>query len=151
MGVIFEINNCTDPKWRAFKIIQVLRGKAMEYFDTLPVEVSKDGELLCKEMFSCFDENEPGLSLMSKLYQVAQKGGGSHRRICGMGKMYDGEEITFFGKSRGRIICSRVLSQKTQGKKRTSLAVFDKAPDSIGRAVDWGNNFEANVSWVGED
>ena len=35
--------------------------------------------------------------------------------------------------------------------KRTSLAVLDKAPDSIGKAVDWANNFEANVSWVGED
>ena len=42
------MNNCTDPKWRAFKIIEGLRGKAMEYFDTLPVEVGKDGELLCK-------------------------------------------------------------------------------------------------------
>ena len=29
--------------------------------------------------------------------------------------------------------------------KRTSLAVLDKAPDAIGRAVDW-----ANVSWVGK-
>ena len=47
-GVIFEMNNCTDPKWRAFKIIEGLRGKAMEYFDTLPVEVGKYGELLCK-------------------------------------------------------------------------------------------------------
>ena len=65
-GVIFEMNNCTDPKWRTFKIIDGLRGKAMEYFDTLPVEVGKDGELLCKEMFSRFEENEPGLSLRSK-------------------------------------------------------------------------------------
>ena len=47
----------------------------MEYFDTLPVEVGKDGELLCKEMFSRFDDNEPGLSLRSKLYQVAHKRG----------------------------------------------------------------------------
>ena len=69
------MNNCTDPKWRTFKIIGGLRGKAIEYFDKLPVEVGKDGELLCKEMFSRFDENEPGLSLGSKLYQVAQKRG----------------------------------------------------------------------------
>ena len=53
-GVIFEMNNCTDPIWRAFQIIEGLRGKAMEYFDTLPVEVGKYGELLCKEMFSRF-------------------------------------------------------------------------------------------------
>ena len=46
----------------------------MEYFDTLPVELGKDGELLCKEMCSHFGDNEPGLSLRSKLYQVAQKG-----------------------------------------------------------------------------
>ena len=46
--MIFEINNCTDPKSRALKIIEWLRGKAMEYFDTLPVEVGKNGELLCK-------------------------------------------------------------------------------------------------------
>ena len=30
---------------------------------------------------------------------------------------------------------------KGLGNKRTSLAVLDKAPDSIGRAVDWANNF----------
>ena len=40
---------------------------------------------------------------------------------------------------------------KGLGNKRTSLAVLDKAPDSIRRAVDWARNFEANVSWVGED
>ena len=28
---------------------------------------------------------------------------------------------------------------------------MDKAPDSIGQAVDWANKFEANVSWVWED
>ena len=46
--MIFEINTCTDPKWGAFKIIEGLKGKAREYFDTLPVEVGKDGELWCK-------------------------------------------------------------------------------------------------------
>ena len=40
---------------------------------------------------------------------------------------------------------------KGLGNKRTSLVVLDKAPDSIGKAVDWANNFEANVSCVGED
>ena len=56
-----------------------------------------------------------------------------------------GEGISFLGKSRGRVICGRVLSQRTRNK-RTSLADVDKVPDSIGRA----RNFEANVSWVGE-
>ena len=54
--------------------------------------------------------------------------------------MYGVGGISFLVKSRGRIICGRVLSQ------RTSLAVLDKAQDSIGRAVDWARNFEANVS-----
>ena len=40
---------------------------------------------------------------------------------------------------------------KGLGNKRTSLSVLDKAPDSIGKAVDWAKNFEANVSWVAED
>ena len=33
------MNNCTDPEWRTFKIIEGLRGKAMEYFDTLRVKM----------------------------------------------------------------------------------------------------------------
>ena len=33
---------------------------------------------------------------------------------------------------------------KGLGNKRTSLA-----PNSVGKAVDWARNFEANVSWVG--
>ena len=43
------------------------------------------------------------------------------------------------------------LFLKGLGNKRTSLEVLDKAPDSIGKAVDWAKNFEANVSWVVED
>ena len=109
--MIFKKNNCTDPKWRALKIIEGLIEKAVEYFDTLPVDVGKDGELLCKDV-SRFEVNEPGLSLRSKLYQVAQKGG-IPGRICGTGKMYGGEGISFFWKSRGRIIFSRILSQRT--------------------------------------
>ena len=80
-NTISKINNCTDQKWRALKIIEGLRGKAMEYFDTIPVEVGKDGELLCKEKFSRFEENEPGLSLRSKLYQVAKKSGNPWKNL----------------------------------------------------------------------
>ena len=64
-------------------------------------------------MFSRFEENKPGLSLRSKLYQVAQKKQGIHGRICGTGKMYGCEGISFFGKSRGRIIFSIIFSQRT--------------------------------------
>ena len=32
MGVIFEMNNCTDPKCRAFKIMEGLIESAMKYF-----------------------------------------------------------------------------------------------------------------------
>ena len=42
------------------------------------------------------------------------------------------------------------LFLKGLGNKRVSLAALDKAPDSIGRVVDWENNFEANVSGVGK-
>ena len=71
-----------------------------------------------------FGDNEPGLPLRCKLYQVAQKEGGI-RRICGMGIRYGGEGISFLRKNRGRIICGRVLSQSTQNK-RTSLAVWTR-------------------------
>ena len=43
------------------------------------------------------------------------------------------------------------LFLKGFGNKRTFLAVLDKAPDSIGKAVEWAKNLEANVGWVGED
>ena len=149
-GVIFEMNNCTDPKWRAFKIIEGLRGKAMEYFDTLPVEVGKDGELLCKEMFSRFGENEPGLSLRSKLYQVAQKKGESMEEFAERVRCMAVRAFPLLGRA-GVELYSVEFFLKGLGNKRTSLAVLDKVPDSIGKAVDWANNFEANVSWVGED
>ena len=42
-----------------------------------------------------------------------------------------------------------VFFLKGLGNKRTSLAVLDKAPDSVGKAVYWARNFKANVSWVG--
>ena len=149
-GVIFEMNNCTDPKMEGIKIIEGLRGKAMEYFDTLPIEVGKDGELLCKEMFSRFGENEPGLSLRSKLYQVAQKKGESMEEFAEPVRCMAVRAFPLLGRA-GVELYSVEFFLKGLGNKRTSLAVFDKAPDSIGKAVDWANNFEANVSWVGED
>ena len=149
-GVIFEMNNCTDPKWRAFKIIEGLRGKATEYFDTLPVEVGKDGELLCKEMFSRFDGDEPGLSLRSKLYQVAQKKGESIEEFAERVRCMAVRAFPSLERA-GVELYSVEFFLKGLGNKRTSLAVLDKAPDSIGKAVDWAKNFEANVSWVGED
>ena len=99
-GAIFEMNNSTDLKWRALKIIEGLRGKAMEDLDTLLVEVGKDGELLCREMCSRFGDNKPGLSPRSKLCHVAQKGG-NHRRIHKTNTTYDNDGISFLGKSRG--------------------------------------------------
>ena len=122
----------------------------MEYFDTLPVEVGKDGELLCKEMFSRFGENEPGLSLRSKLYQVAQKKGESMEEFVERVRCMAVRAFPSLGRA-GVELYSVEFFLKGLGNKRTSLAVLDKAPDSIGKAVDWANNFEANVSWVGED
>ena len=121
------MNNCTDPNWRAFKIIEGLRGKAMEYFDTLPVEVGKDVELLCKEMFSRFDENEPGLSLRYKLYQVDKKGG-IHGRYMAV------RAFPSLGRARVELYAVEFFL-KGLGNKRTSLAVLFKAPASIEKVV----------------
>ena len=122
----------------------------MDYFDTLPLEVGKDGELLCKEMFSRFGENEPGLSLRSKLYKVAQNKGESKEEFAERVRCMAVRAFPSLGRA-GVELYSVKFFLKRLGNKRTSLAVFDKAPDSIGKAVDWANNFEANVSWVGED
>ena len=102
----------------------------MEYFDTLPVEVGKDGELLCKEMFSRFDDNEPGLSLRSKLYQVTQKKGEaiaefSERVRCMVVRAFP---------SLARAVVELYTLEfflKGLGNKRTSLAVLDKAPEEV--------------------
>ena len=125
----------------------------MEYFDTLPVEVGKDGELLCKEMFSCFDENEPGLSLMSKLYQVAQKGGGEAiEEFAEWVRCMTVRELPSLGRAGVELYAVEFFLTRLGGEKRgLPWRFLDKVPDSIGGAVDWGNNLEANVSWVGED
>ena len=149
-GVIFEMNNCTDQKWRALKIIEGLRGKAMEYLDTLSVEVGKDVELLCKEMFSCFEEDKPGLSLRSKLYQVAQKKGESLEEFAEQVRCMAVRVFPSLGRA-GVELYSVEFFLTGLGHKRTSLVVLDKAPDSIGKAVDWAKKFEVNVSWAGEN
>ena len=112
--------------------------------------MGKDGELLCKEVFSSFEENEPGLSLRSKLYQVAQEKGESIEEFAEWVRCMAVRAFPSLGRA-GVELYSVEFFLKGLRNKRTSLAVLDKAPDSIGKAVDWANNFEANVSWVGED
>ena len=92
-------------------------------------------------MGSRFCNNEPGLSLRSRLYQVAKEGG--HRTICGISTMYGDESISFLWKSRGTIICGRVLSQRTR-KQEDFTGSFGQGP-----RFNWTNNFEATVSWGG--
>ena len=120
----------------------------MEYFDTLPVEVG--WEFLSKEMFSRFEENELGLSLRSKLYHVAPKKGGSMEEFAERVTCMSVRAFPFLGRA-GVELYSIEFFLKGLGNKRTSLAFLDKVPDSIEKAVDWAKNFEANVSWVGED
>ena len=50
--------------------------------------------------------------------------------------MYGGKGISFFERA-GVELYSVEFFLKGLGNKRTSLAVLDKAPDSIGKAVDW--------------
>ena len=40
---------------------------------------------------------------------------------------------------------------KGLGNKRNFLEIFDKTPDSIGKAIDWAYNLEVKVSWVGDN
>ena len=76
----------------------------MEYADTLPVEVGKDVELLCKEMCLRFGDNEPRLPLKSQVVSDGSERGGIHRRIYRMGTTYSGKGISFLGKSGGGVI-----------------------------------------------
>ena len=49
-----------------------------------------------------------------QIISSGSKKGGIHGIICGTGKMYGVEGISFFGKSRGRIIFSRIIHQRTR-------------------------------------
>ena len=62
-------------------------------------------------MFSRFDDNEPGLSLKSKLYQVDQERGEPIEEFAELVRCMAVKGFPSLG--RGRIICSRVLSQRT--------------------------------------
>ena len=62
--------------------------------------------------------------------------------------MFGSEGISYLRKSRCRVICGRVLSQKTR-KQRTSQAVLDKTLHLIRRAIYSVRNFDANMSWMG--
>ena len=104
----------------------------------------------CEINVSRFGENEPELSLRSKLYQVAQKRGNPWKNLRKRVRCMAVRAFPSLGRA-GVELYSVEFFLKGLGNKRTSLAVLDKAPDSIGKAVDWANNFEANVSWVGED
>ena len=48
--VMFQLYGCTEDKMKAFKIVESLRGKAMDFFGALPRGVGADFEGLCRAL-----------------------------------------------------------------------------------------------------
>ena len=117
----------------------------MEYFDTLPVEVDNDCVKKCFHVVMKMNRD----CVRSILYQVA-KIRESTEEFSERVRCMAVRAFPSLGRA-GVELYAVEFFPKGLGNKRTSLAVLDKAPDSIGRAVDWVNKLEANVSWVGED
>ncbi len=147
--VIFRMNGCFDDQVKGFKVVESLRGRAREYFSTLPKGVAGNFELLSNYMMQRFGREESGLESRSKLYKVSQKveesivefaervSGLATVGLAGYGLEVQGLTAEFF-----------LMGLRN---KNAALAVLDKEPGSMGEAIGLLKKYDAQVTVLGMD
>ena len=77
-------------------------------------------------MFSCLDENEPGLSLRSILYQVAQKRGESIEEFAERVRYMAMRAFPSLGRAGVELYAVEFFLKGLGNKRRTFLAVWTR-------------------------
>ena len=72
-NTIMKMNDCRDNEVKVCKLVEALRGKALDYFDCLPKELRLEFDSLCSMFEGRFGRQEAPATMRSKLKCLTQR------------------------------------------------------------------------------
>ena len=72
-NTIMKMNDCDDNEVKVCKLVEALRGKALDYFESLPKELRLEFDSLCSMFEGRFGRQEAPATMRSKLKCITQR------------------------------------------------------------------------------
>ena len=72
-NTIMKMNDCHDNEVKVCKLVEALRGKALDYFESLPKELRLEFDSLCSMFEGWFGRQEAPATMQSKLKCITQR------------------------------------------------------------------------------
>ena len=72
-NTIMKMNDCGDNEVKVCKLVEALRGKALDYFESLPKELRLEFDSLCSMFEGRFGRQEAPATMRSKLKCITQR------------------------------------------------------------------------------
>ena len=72
-NTIMKMNDCHDNEVKVCKLVEALRGKALDYFESLPKELRLEFDSLCSMFEERFGRHEAPATMRSKLKCITQR------------------------------------------------------------------------------
>ena len=133
-NTIMKMNDCDDNEVKVCKLVEALRGKALDYFESLPEELRLEFESLCSMFEGRFGRQEAPATMRSKLKCITQ---GVEETLAEFGERALKVTSEGYVGMTGQWVQALAVDAFLMGclDKRLALSSMDKEPQTIDEAV----------------
>ena len=133
-NTIMKMNDCDDNEVKVCKLVEALRGKALDYFESLPEELRLEFESLCSMFEGRFGRQETPATMRSKLKCITQ---GVEETLAEFGERALKVTSEGYVGMTGQWVQALAVDAFLMGclDKRSALSSMDKEPQKIDEAV----------------
>ena len=133
-NTIMKMNDCDDNEVKVCKLVEALRGKALDYFESLPEELRLEFESLCSMFEGRFGRQEAPATMRSKLKCITQ---GVEETLAEFGERALKVTSEGYAGMTGQWVQALAVDAFLMGclDKRSALSSMDKEPQTIDEAV----------------
>ena len=133
-NTIMKMNDCDDNEVKVCKLVEALRGKALDYFESLPEELRLEFESLCSMFKGRFGRQEAPATMRSKLKCITQ---GVEETLAEFGERALKVTSEGYVGMTGQWVQALAVDAFLMGclDKRSALSSMDKEPQTIDEAV----------------
>ena len=133
-NTIMKMNDCDDNEVKVCKLVEALRGKALDYFESLPEELRLEFESLCSMFEGRFGRQEAPATMRRKLKCITQ---GVEETLAEFGERALKVTSEGYVGMTGQWVQALAVDAFLMGclDKRSALSSMNKEPQTIDEAV----------------
>ena len=148
--ILFEMYGCKGDTFRAYRVVEALCGKALNFFGTLSEGIARDFQGLCKAMGSRFGNSKPQLEMRVELYQVCQS---EEESVIEYAERVQGMAKGGFATMGKEVVEELSVEFFLRGLNNKSVAfkVLGRGPCTLEEAVGMVKKYNANAVFLGID